>query len=114
MCIGIPMQVIESGFGRARCEGMGQTREVDTLLVGEVPPGTWLLVFLDSAREILSETEAQRIAGAVQAVGQVMDGTLGGQDSEAIDALFADLAGREPPKPPSLLVLEQSGSNDGD
>ena len=35
MCIGIPMQVIASGFGYARCQGLGMTREVETLLVGD-------------------------------------------------------------------------------
>ncbi len=114
MCIGVPMRVTESGPGRARCEGLGQIREVDTLLVGDVSPGTWLLVFLDSAREVLSETEAQRIGKAVQAVGQVMEGALTVGDTTAIDGLFADLVDREPPKPPSLLALEQSTPNKRD
>ena len=39
MCIGIPMQVIASGFGYARCQGLGMTREVETLLVGDQPVG---------------------------------------------------------------------------
>lgn len=114
MCIGIPMRVIESGPGYAHCEGLGQTREVDTLLVGDVAPGTWLLVFLDSAREILSEVDAQRIGEAVQAVAQVMGGDITAADTAAIDGLFADLVDREPPKPPSLLALEQSTPNKGD
>ena len=54
------MQIISSDFGFAVCEGMGITREVDTMLVGEQPPGTWLLVFLQSAREILSEQDAKK------------------------------------------------------
>lgn len=114
MCIGIPMRVIESGPGRARCEGLGQVREVDTLLVGDVSPGTWLLVFLESAREILSEIDAQRIGEAVRAVGQVMEGSITSADTAAIDGLFADLVDREPPKPASLLALEQSTANKGD
>ncbi len=114
MCIGIPMRVTESGFGRARCEGLGQVREVDTLLVGDVAPGVWLLVFLDGAREILSEIDAQRITEAVRAVEQVMEGSITTRDTDAIDGLFADLVDREPPKPPSLLALEQSNSTKGD
>ncbi len=110
MCIGLPMQVVESGFGYARCEGMGVTRDIDTLLVGDQPPGTWLLVFLNSAREVLSEVDAIRIRDAVSAVEQVMETPAGisseGFSSDGIDALFADLVDREPPKPPSLLALE--------
>ncbi len=118
MCIGIPMQVVESGFGHALCEGMGQRREVDTLLVGEQPPGTWLLVFLNSAREVLTEDDARRISDAVQAVDLVMQ--HGGRFSDqglqhdALETLFADLIDRDPPKPDSLLAHEQASQKKGD
>jgi hydrogenase expression/formation protein HypC len=106
------MQVIESGFGYARCEGMGLQREVETLLVGEQPPGTWLLIFLDSAREVLSEEDAARITDAVKAIDLVMqqDGSpsQSALPDESIEALFADLIDREIPKPDSLIALEQS------
>ena len=96
MCIGIPMQVIETGQGYAWCEGMGQRRQIDTMLVGDQPVGTWLLTFLDAARQVLSADEAARISDAVQAVDRVM---LGDVD---VDHLFADLVDREPPRPESL------------
>lgn len=112
MCIGIPMQVIESGFGYALCEGMGMQREVETLLVGEQPPGTWLLIFLDSAREVLSEEDAGRITDAVKAIDLIMQNDGGISETslkgESIEALFADLIDREIPKPDSLIALEQS------
>lgn len=119
MCIGIPMQVKESGFGYALCEGMGHRREVETLLVGDQPNGTWLLVFLNSAREILSEENAKKITDAVQAVELVMQsqGALStqGLDDQTIEALFSDLVDREPEKPASLIALEQSRlSNNGE
>ena len=105
------MQVRESGFGFARCEGMGITREVDTLLVGEQPPGTWLLVFLNSAREVLSEEQAGKISDAVTALDQVMQGDGSNQPGNTgIDHLFADLVDREIPKPDSLIALEQAQS----
>lgn len=111
MCIGIPMQVKQTGFGFAVCEGMGITREVDTLLVGEQAVGTWLLVFLNSAREVLSEPDAEKITRAVQAVDMVMssNGKLasGGLGEQHIETLFSDLINRDPPKPDSLLALEQ-------
>lgn len=106
------MQVIESGFGYARCEGMGIQREVETLLVGEQPPGTWLLIFMDSAREVLSEDDAERITDAVKAIDLIMqhDGGISESslESASIETLFADLIDREIPKPDSLIAFEQS------
>jgi len=93
MCIGIPMQVVETGDGYAWCEGMAQRRLVDTMLVGDQPVGTWLLIFIDAAREVLSAGDAARITAAVQAVNLVMQGEAG------IDHLFADLLDREPQLP---------------
>jgi len=109
MCIGIPMQVIESGFGYAVCRAKGITREIDTLLVGEQPPGTWLLVFLQSAREILSEQDARKISDAIQAVDLIMGNKVseGPLPMNTIDTLFSDLIDREPPKPDSLIALER-------
>lgn len=111
MCIGIPMQIKACGNGWAICEGMGMQREVDTLLVGDHQPGTWVLVFLNSAREILNAQEAVNISNAIQAINLVMEepgsGTQLPQHAQQLDALFADLIDREPPKPDSLLELEQ-------
>lgn len=93
MCIGVPMQVIETGDGYAWCVGMGEKRQIDTLLVGDLPVGSWVLTFLDSAREVLSADDAARITDAVQAVNLVMQGDAN------IDHLFADLIDREPQLP---------------
>lgn len=95
MCLGIPMRVVEVGEGYARCEGFGERKVVNTLLVGDQPVGVWLLVFLDSAREVLSENEAMRISNGLRAVEMVMRG------ERDVDHLFADLVGREPPRPDS-------------
>jgi len=111
MCIGIPMQVIEARFNSALCEGLGLRREVDTLLVGEQAPGTWLLVFLDSAREVLDAGEAHRISQALRALETVMSGQ---SDSSSLATLFADLIDRDPPKPPSLLARERADTKTGD
>lgn len=93
MCIGIPMQVIETGEGYAWCEGMGERRQIDTMLVGDQPVGTWLLTFLETAREVLTSEDAARMSDAVEAVSRVMHGEAD------IDHLFADLVDREPPRP---------------
>ena len=107
MCIGIPMQVVETADGCAWCEGMGQRRLIDTLLVGNQPPGTWLLTFLDAAREVLSAADAGRITAALQAVNRVMQG-----DTD-IDDLFADLVDREPQRP-GFAAQETTGDLQGD
>jgi len=112
MCIGLPMQIKEKGFGSAMCEGMGIRREIDTLLVGDLPIDTWVLVFLNSAREVLSQENAKKIADAVKAVDLIMEADAGisnhGFEANAIEALFADLVDREPPKPASLIAFEES------
>jgi len=107
MCIGVPMQIVETGDGYAWCEGMGETRQIDTLLVGNLPVGSWVLTFLDSAREVLSADDAARITDAVQAVNRVMRGDAN------IDHLFADLIDREP-QLPEFVQQNQSAKVQGD
>ncbi|MCG7923398.1 MAG: HypC/HybG/HupF family hydrogenase formation chaperone [Candidatus Thiodiazotropha lotti] len=96
MCIGIPMQVVSTEGTTALCRGMGESRRVDTLLVGDQPVGSWLLVFLNSAREVLSEQRAEQISQALQALDLALSG-----ESE-LDHLFADLVDRTPQLPEHL------------
>ena len=96
MCLGLPMQVLEMVEGYALCEAGGEVRRIDTLLVGDQQPGTWLLTFLDTAREVLSEDKAQQIREALQALELAMQGEAG------VDHLFADLVEREPQLPDFL------------
>lgn len=95
------MRVVECAEGSAICEGMGQRKRVSTLLVGDQPEGTWLLTFLDAAREVLEPDDAARITDAVTAVNLVMQG------KSDIDHLFADLIDREPPRPESAPRRER-------
>lgn len=96
MCIGIPLRVIEAHACHALCDDGGRPRRVDTTLVGPVAAGDWLLVFLDSAREVLDEADARLRRDALAALAAVMAG------GPADERLFADLAGREPRLPPHL------------
>jgi hydrogenase expression/formation protein HypC len=96
MCIGLPMQVTDVGSGFAWCEGMGERRKVSTLLVDEQAVGNWLLVFHDTAREVITAKEAARIADALKAVSLTMAGETG------VDHLFADLVERGPQLPDFL------------
>ena len=98
MCIAVPMRVLEAGCVSALCEDgldRGRRERVDLRLVGEQPPGTWLLVFFGAAREVLDETRAMQTLDALAALEAVQRG-------EPIDHLFADLIGREPELPDFL------------
>ncbi len=101
MCLGVPMQVKETCDGFAICEGMGERRQISTMLVGDQPPGTWLLTFLDAAREVLTAEDAAQRTDALTAVSMVMNGETD------IDHLFADLIDREPLPPPSMPTTKQ-------
>lgn len=107
MCLGIPMQVIEVGDGYAWCDAGGARRRIDTLLVGRPAPGTWLMTFLDTAREIISAEDAGRIGDALQALSLAMQGDAG------VDHLFADLVDREP-ELPAFLRHADTPSTHGD
>lgn len=105
MCLGIPMQVIRCEGERALCSEEGQEHWVDISLIGQQPPGSWLLVFLGAAREILEPLRAEQMKNALSAVAAVM----AGQDAD-LDSLFSDLVEREPTLPPHLLS-EQNNNN---
>jgi len=98
MCIGTPMRVVSCDGLVALCEadsGLGQ-EVVDVSLVGECAPGTWLLVFLGAAREVLPATTARQMVDALDALRLVASGETD------FDHLFADLVDREPPLPEHL------------
>jgi hydrogenase expression/formation protein HypC len=75
MCIGIPMQVVETDGRFALCEGRGERRRVGTALVGQVAVGDWLLVFLDDAREQIDAERALEVNAALDLVLGAMQGT---------------------------------------
>jgi len=61
MCIGIPAQVESVTPGFALCRSRHGLQRVRTALVGEVQPGDWLLLFLDSAQERIDAARAAEI-----------------------------------------------------
>ncbi len=96
MCIGNPMQVLRCDGLEALCSDGSNSEVVDLALVGQQERGTWLLVFLGAAREVMSEHDALQTRKALQALAAIANG------STEIDHLFADLNNREPPLPPHL------------
>ena len=90
MCLGIPMQVLETDGILARCAGRGEERMINLLLVGEVPAGSWVLVHLTNAVRELEEDEVAPLNDALDAI---LLASRGGN----VDHLFPDLiAAREP------------------
>lgn len=104
MCLAIPMQVLEASPGLALCEFDGERRQINTLLVGDQIPGTWLLVFLDQAREVITPEEANKVRDALRALDAV---TRGDTD---VEHLLTDLVDREPRRPDHV---QRSGNKDG-
>jgi hydrogenase expression/formation protein HypC len=74
MCIGIPMQVIGTEPGHAMCSGRGELRRVRTALVGDVDPGEWLLVFIDSAQERIDVRRAAEVDATLDLLAAAMSG----------------------------------------
>jgi hydrogenase expression/formation protein HypC len=74
MCIGIPMQVISVEPGFANVTGRGETRRVRTSLIDDCEPSQWLLVFLDDARESITQERAAEVNATLDllaaAIGQ--------------------------------------------
>ena len=87
MCIGIPMQVIDVGNGRHWCEGRGRREQLDMMLVGDAPPGTWVLAFNGCARRVIGADEAAHTNDALDALEAVLAGETN------LDGYFADLIG---------------------
>jgi hydrogenase expression/formation protein HypC len=106
MCIGMPMQVIETdSAGHAWCEADGHRERLDMALVGAQSPGTWVLAFQGAARQLMSPLEAARARAGRQALAAVL------ASERDVDAFFADLIGREPQLPPHLAPAAPAAPN---
>ncbi|MEQ3652441.1 MAG: HypC/HybG/HupF family hydrogenase formation chaperone [Glaciecola sp.] len=105
MCIGIPMQIVSSDGLNAICNDQGHSENVDLSLVGQQTVGTWLLVFLGAAREVLDPASALQMQDAVNAMRSIMQG------QNQVDHLFEDLLSRPPQLPPHLQTIVDKKSN---
>jgi hydrogenase expression/formation protein HypC len=74
MCIGIPMQVESTRPGFAVVQGRGERKTVDTALIVEPQVGDWLLVFIESAREVISAERALEVNATLDLVADAMSG----------------------------------------
>ncbi len=92
MCIGVPVKIIESGEFISRCEGRNGVEDINMMLTGPQPEGVWVLNFLGSAREVLTEDEAMKIDLALDGLAALMQGA----GEVNIDDYFPDLVKNEP------------------
>jgi hydrogenase expression/formation protein HypC len=93
------MRVVETGSGTVLCERRGERTRLDTLLVGDVAPGDWLLAFQGSAVRALTAAEAAETDAALDALEAVLAG------ADDVSRHFADLVDREPELPAHLRDL---------
>lgn len=94
MCLSVPMQVVknEAGGDLAIVERHGRREQVNMLLVGPQEPGTWVLVSLGFAKEVVEAEELALIEDALAALAASLD------DDYQPEHFFRDLsaAGRQP------------------
>ncbi|WP_419796534.1 MAG: HypC/HybG/HupF family hydrogenase formation chaperone [Terasakiella sp.] len=88
MCIGTPVKVIKNRDFVALCEGRNGTEEINMMLIGPQEEGTWVLNFLGSAREVISEQDAENINKALDGLTAIMDGA----ENIDVDMYFPDIA----------------------
>ena len=74
MCVATPVQVMQSHEVMAVCRGRNGIEDVNMLLVGKQPAGTWVLSFLGWAREVIDEQQAREIDLALDGLQKIMDG----------------------------------------
>ncbi len=96
MCVGTPMRIINRDGSYAICDGQGRQERISLALVGEPPPGTWILAYQGTAVRTMTEADAAATSAALAALEAVLAGEAN------VDAYFSDLVDREPTLPPHL------------
>lgn len=87
MCVGIPALVLEDGDFTARCRTRNGEEQINLMLTGPQTAGSWLLTFLGSAREVISEEDARHIDQALDGLSALM----GGESEIDVDHYFPDM-----------------------
>ena len=81
------MQVVKPGEFMATCRGRNGEEQVNMMLTGSQPEGAWILSFLGSAREVLTENDALNIDKALDGLTAIASGA----SNIDIDAFFPGL-----------------------
>jgi len=91
------MQVLEAHENSALCEGRNGRQLINTMLLGKVEAGQWLMTFLDAGREVIDADRAAQVNAALDGLQAVANG-----GEVNMDLFFADLVNREPVLPEFL------------
>lgn len=91
------MQVIEANENSAVCVGRNGRQVINTMLLGRVEVGQWLMTFLDAGREVIDEQRAGMVNAALDGLQALSEG-----GEVNLDLFFADLVNREPTLPEFL------------
>lgn len=106
MCLGIPMRILSvDGIAATATDGR-EIAQIDLSLLGDVLPGSWVLTFLGTAREVIGAEQATKIGAALDGLRALM---AGGDLGDA----FADLENRSPELPPHLQAALNAGHSQG-
>jgi hydrogenase expression/formation protein HypC len=91
------MQVLEAGENSAVCAGRNGHQVINTILLGQVEVGQWLMTFLDRGVEIIDPERAAQVNAALDGLQAVANGV-----EVDLDQYFADLVKHEPVLPDFL------------
>lgn len=77
MCLSVPMKIveIEADGDLAVVERHGRRERVNMMLLGPQPLGSWVLVSLGFAKEVVEEQELALIEEALAALAASLDGS---------------------------------------
>ncbi len=97
MCLGIPMKILSVNALTATCHNADENRseQIDLSLIGSQTKGTWVQVFMGSAREVIEPDLLENVLLARKAMFAALNGGN-------IDEFFPDLVNREPELPDFL------------
>jgi hydrogenase expression/formation protein HypC len=73
MCLGVPMRIMESDGLIALCQGRGELRRVNVMLLEAAPAGAFVLVHVNNAVRLLDEEEAAEIDAALDELARALD-----------------------------------------
>jgi hydrogenase expression/formation protein HypC len=73
MCLGVPMRIMQSDGLMALCQGRGELRRVNVMLLEEAPEGAFVLVHVNNAVRLLDEEEAAEIDEALDELARALD-----------------------------------------
>lgn len=77
MCLSVPMQVVEwldEAGDLATVERAGRQQQINMMLVGPQPVGTWVLVSLGMAKEVVEGEYLTQIEEALSALAASLEG----------------------------------------